>query len=113
MENIWARGNAELSELTEHHDADIMISMKTRTIVSMERAQLRALKGRARAAGISVAELVRRLVADSLKADQPAVRSVPRSAFEQLVALGSSGRADIADRHDALVGEALRQEHDR
>lgn len=90
-----------------------MMSMKTRTIVSMERAQLRALKGRARAEGISVAELVRRLVADSLKADRPAMRPVPRSAFEQLVALGSSGRDDIADRHDAVLADALRREHDR
>jgi hypothetical protein len=87
--------------------------MKTRTIVSIELAQLRALKARARREGLSVAELVRRLVADALKADQPAMRSVPRSAFEQLVALGSSGRTDVADRHDALLGDALRQEHDR
>ena len=78
----------------------------------MERAQLRALKGRARAEGLSVAELVRRLVADSLRADRP-LKSVPRAAFERLVALGSSGRADVGDAHDARLGDALRKEHDR
>jgi hypothetical protein len=89
-----------------------MIYMLTRTIVSLDRAQLRALKARARAEGVSVAEFVRRLVADSLRT-RGRRTSVPKSTFERLVALGSSGRADVADRHDALLGEALRREHDR
>lgn len=86
--------------------------MLTRTIVSLERAQLRALKARARAQGISVAELVRRLIGESLKEGRPSA-AVPASTYEWIVALGSSGRADIGDRHDALLGDALRNEHDR
>lgn len=89
-----------------------MIYMLTRTIVSLDRAQLRALKARARAEGVSVAALMRRLVADSLRTGRRRT-SVPKATFARLVALGSSGRADVADRHDALLGDALRAEHDR
>ncbi len=84
----------------------------TRTIISLERKQLRALKARARARGVSVAEFVRTLVAESLEAD-PTAPAVPVSSYKRLVALGSSGRSDVADRHDALVAEALRKDHDR
>lgn len=86
--------------------------MRTRTIISLDRAQLRALKARARAEGVSVAELMRRIVAESLKPDRVPT-AVPRSTFERIVALGSSGRADVGDRHDALLADALHKEHDR
>ena len=85
--------------------------MLTRTIISLEPGQLRALRARARAEGISVAELVRRLVAQGLAAERVTL-SVPSSSFERFVGLGSSGRGDVADRHDALLGEALRKDHD-
>ena len=83
-----------------------MISMLTRTIVSLDQAQLRALKARARAQGVSVAALMRRLVAEALEAQRPPT-AVPASTFERIVALGSSGRTDVSDRHDALLGNAL------
>lgn len=86
--------------------------MKERTIISLERSQLRALKARARAQGISVAEFMRRLVSEYLSDEHP-IAPVPRAAFEQIVGIGSSGRRDVGDRHDALVGEAIRQDHDR
>jgi hypothetical protein len=83
--------------------------MRTRTSISLERSQLRALQ--ARAQGVSVAEVMRQIVADYLSAEQPPI-SVPSSVFEGIVGIGSSGRVDVADRHDALLGEALRKEHD-
>jgi hypothetical protein len=88
-----------------------MMTVRTRTIISLERSQLRALKARARAKGVSVAEFMRGLVAKSLETDrtQPLV---PLSVFERIVALGSSGRDDVADRHDARLADALRNEHD-
>lgn len=86
--------------------------MLTRTIISLERSQLRALKARARAQGVSVAEFMRRIVADYLN-DQRPPTSVPRSTFEGMVAIGSSGRADVSERHDALLADAIGREHDR
>jgi hypothetical protein len=86
--------------------------MKTRTIVSLESSQLRALRTQARAAGISFAELVRRLVADHL-ADAPRVPPVAPRAYARMVALGSSGRQDVAERHDARLADALTKEHGR
>jgi len=86
--------------------------MKERTIISLERSQLRALRARARAQGVSVAEFMRRLVSHYLSAEHP-VAAVPPATFERLVGIGSSGRRDVGDRHDALLGEAIRQDHDR
>lgn len=82
-----------------------------RTIVSLERAQLRALKARARAQGVSVAEFMRRLVAERLGSEGAA--AAPASAYERIVALGSSGQRDVADRHDARLAEVVRADHDR
>ena len=86
--------------------------MYVRTIVSLERAQLRALKARARAQGVSVAEFMRRLVAERLGSERAAA-AAPASAYERIVALGSSGHRDVADRHDARLAEVLRADHDR
>ena len=89
-----------------------MMTMRTRTILSLERAQLRELKARARARGVSFAAFMRGLVAECLEAERPPTL-VPWSTFERIVALGSSGRADIGDRHDSLIADALKKEHDR
>ena len=88
-----------------------MMTMRTRTIISLEKRQLTALKARARAKGLSLAEFVRSLVTEYLESDRPPT-PVPPSSFARLVALGSSGRGDISDRHDALLADALRKQHD-
>ena len=84
--------------------------MRTRTIISLERAELRALKAKARERGVSVAELMRGLVHECVEADRHQT-PVSRATYERIVALGASGRADVADRHDALLADALRKEH--
>ena len=89
----------------------MMTVMRTRTILSLERSQLRALKAKARDKGVSVAEFMRGLVSESLESDRPRPPR-PSAAFERIVGLGKSGRTDIADRHDARLAEALRHEHD-
>lgn len=112
---MWAatEGTAEqrtAGSLTRYHDDDIIIHMRTRTIISLEQWQLRALKVRAQAQGVSVAELVRGLVTECLKDERPP-SSVPLSRYERIVALGSSGLPDVADRHDAFLADTLRKDH--
>jgi hypothetical protein len=81
--------------------------MKARTMVYLDPAELEALRARARAQRISLAEAVRRAVRLSL-ASGTTDRSVPAAAYRALVALGTSGRRDIGSRHDAEIARALR-----
>lgn len=84
--------------------------MKSRTMVYLDPEQLQALKAEARARRIFLAELMRRLVKQHLEECQ-GLPAVPPEAYLRIVALGSSGRQDISDRHDTYLGEALRREH--
>lgn len=86
--------------------------MKARTMVYLEPEQLQALKARARAQRISLAELMRRLVRDHLKS-RPEPPRLPAKVFRRIVALGSSGRRDISERHDEYLAEAIRRQHAR
>lgn len=81
-------------------------------MIYLERDQHRALRARARAEGISLAALIRRLAEAHLSESEPR-REVPRAAFAALVALGASGRSDVGDEHDARVARALRRKHAR
>ena len=87
-----------------YHDVTIM---KAKTMVYLERDQLEALRARARAERISLAEAVRRAVRMSLDAGAPR-RQVPASAYRELVAIGTSGHKDIASDHDRRLASALR-----
>ena len=84
--------------------------MKARTMVYLDPRQLKALKAKASLEGISLAALIRRLAARLLEGEQTAP-SVPPSAYAKLVDLGSSGRLDVADRHDEYLAHALTREH--
>lgn len=86
--------------------------MKTRTMVYLDPEQLQALRAEARAQGISLAELMRRLVQHHLTARREPPPAPP-NVYLNIVALGSSGRQDIAEHHDRYLGEALRREHAR
>jgi hypothetical protein len=86
--------------------------MKVKTMVYLEREQLKALRARARAERISLAELVRRIVDRHL--EQPgAPPPVSPDLFARIVGLGTSGRTDVADRHDDYLAAALARDHDR
>ena len=80
-------------------------------MVYLERAQHRGLLARARAEGVSLAALVRRLADAHLAESRP--RPVAPQAYRALVALGTSGSADIGDRHDAHLARALKRTHAR
>ena len=84
--------------------------MKSKTMIYLERDQLKALKARARAERISLAELIRRLVAKQLA--EPAIAPVVASeVFARIVGLGGSGRPDVAGRHDEYLADAIGRDH--
>jgi hypothetical protein len=64
------------------------------------------LRAHARSQRISLAEAVRRAVRMSLDAGAPR-RQVPEAAWRGLIALGSSGKKDIARDHDRELARAL------
>jgi hypothetical protein len=80
--------------------------MKTKTMVYLEPEQHRALKARARAEGISLAELMRRLARAHLDQGRTLPEVSPET-YKGLVALGASGHRDIGDDHDAHLARAL------
>ncbi len=84
--------------------------MKARTMVYLEPGDHRALKAEAKRLGISLAELMRRLVQEHLQRHD-ILPPVAKSVYLKIVGLGASGRGDISERHDAYLGEALRREH--
>jgi hypothetical protein len=86
--------------------------MKARTMVYLEAKELRALRMEAGKKGISLAELMRRLVKEHLDNRRPEPQA-PRDTYLKIVAMGSSGRQDISERHDQFVAEAIRREHAR
>lgn len=85
---------------------------KARTLIYMDPDDLQALRTEARARRVSLAELMRRVVREHL-GSRTRAGSTNREAYLRLVALGSSEKRDIADRHDAYLADALRREHSR
>ena len=86
--------------------------MKARTMVYLDPQQLQSLKAKARTEGVSLAALMRRLVTRHLDECQ-GLPPVPPAAYARIVALGSSGRSDISERHDSYLAQALQREHAR
>jgi hypothetical protein len=73
----------------------------TRTQLSFEREMLRQAQRRAGELGLSLAEYVRRLVAEDLREDAPS--GDPAAVFN----LGASGGSDIASDKAAMVAGAF------
>lgn len=85
--------------------------MRVRTMVYLDQEQLRALKDEAHTSGISLAELLRRIVKRHQDGGSPARTS--DEAYMSLVGLGTSGREDVSEDHDRHLGDALWHEHAR
>ncbi len=84
--------------------------MKTRTMIYLDTKELQALREKARAERISLAELLRRVVKQYLDS-RTTVPAPDPSLYLQIIALGLSGRHDISERHDHYLADALRREH--
>ena len=84
-----------------HHDVSIMM---TRTQLSFEREMLHRARTKAGGLGLSLAEYVRRLVAEDLGDPMPSPD--PSILFN----LGSSGGSDIAREKDDMLGRAFAKE---
>lgn len=75
-----------------------------RTQITLERELRNRARKRAAELGISLAEYIRRLLAQDLSGSRP--RSDPSIVFD----LGDSGGSDVASRKDEMVGEAASAE---
>ena len=82
--------------------------MRARTMVYLDAEELRALRREARSRGISLAELLRRLVKQHLESREGIAPPEP-AVYLKIVALGSSGRHDVSERHDHYLAEAIRR----
>jgi hypothetical protein len=78
-----------------------------RTQIYLSPSQHRALKREAKAAGISMTELVRRIVAERVEGRQP-VRAHDKEAIMRFVGLGDGGAGNASEDHDRALDEALR-----
>jgi hypothetical protein len=78
-----------------------------RTQVYLPEADHRALRQTAEHEGISMTELVRRIVG-AYVAGRRGAASFSKEAVMSFVALGRSGRADGSEQHDQALDEALR-----
>ncbi len=81
-------------------------------MIYLDPEQHRALRADAAREGISMAELLRRLISRYLDERRGSGRASPE-AYLKMVGLGASGRADISARHDAYLAGALRRERTR
>jgi hypothetical protein len=75
--------------------------MMTRTQLSFDREMLQRARKRAQARGVSLAEYVRRLVAEDLGGRPTAVERT------RIFDLGSSGTSDVSRDKDAMVADAI------
>ncbi len=78
-----------------------------RTQVYLAPEQHRFLKEEAKRQGISIAELLRRIL------DNYVQQTRPKENFAKIVALGRSDRSDVSQEHNKHLAEALSAEHVR
>lgn len=79
----------------------------TRTQVYLTPKQHRALKREAAREGVSMTEMLRRIVDLHLLGPRDR-RRPPKELVLSFVALGESGRKDVSENHDRELDEALR-----
>ena len=78
-----------------------------RTQVYLSASQHRALKREAKAAGVSMTELVRQIVAERIEG-RKLVRVHDKEAVMRFVGLGDGGTDNASEDHDRALDEAFR-----
>ena len=77
-----------------------------RTQVYLTPSQHRVLKKEAAREGVSMTELLRRLI-DTHLTRRRGVNAFQKDAVLSFIGLGSSGHSDTAERHDDVLDEAF------
>jgi len=81
-----------------------------RTQIYLEPEQHRALMQESAKKGVSLAGLIREIVADYLnRGKRPGKPG--KEIYMGLVGLGQSGLGDVSERHDYYLAEALKSDH--
>jgi hypothetical protein len=78
-----------------------------RTQIYLPPAQHRALKRQAKAAGVSMTELIRQIVAERIEGRQ-SVRVHDKEAIMRFIGLGDGGPDSTSEHHDAALDNAFR-----
>ncbi len=81
-----------------------------RTQIYLRPEHHRALLEEAGRQGISLAELIRRIVEKHLE-QRNITKEVSRETYLRIVGIGTSGKTDVSERHDDYLAEALDDEH--
>ncbi len=80
--------------------------MATRMQVTFDREQHRLAAAKAAVLGVSLAEYIRRVVANDLADEEEAAGSI-----SEIFGIGDSGGGDVARHADEYLGEALARAH--
>lgn len=81
-----------------------------RTQIYLDPRDHRALLNEAHDRGVSLAELIRRIVHEHLQG-QSSPRPSRAEAYAALIGLGASGQREISEQHDDFIGQAVQREH--
>lgn len=93
--------------LPKHYGGNTMPPL-VRTQIQLTESQHRALRRWAGRLGISLAEAVRRCVAEQLaREESPAGRADRVREAEAVIGKYASGRSDVAERHDEYLSDAF------
>ena len=87
------------------------VSRVKRTQVYLDPVEHEALKRKAAEEGVSMSELLRRIVREQLGLGKQ--RGSPAERLMRLVAIGESSLSDVSERHDEYLARALRREAER
>jgi hypothetical protein len=80
-----------------------------RTQIYLDVEQHQTLVELAARQGISLAELMRRIVDEYLQQREQFTKP-DRGVYFRLVGLGASGRSDVSEHHDRYLGEVLKND---